>query len=228
MNALDYKNIGMIRIVLVDDHYLVRNGIKMLLDVHPEIEVVAELDNGEEVLSFLSTNDSCDMVISDINMPEMDGLQLAEKIQRDFPQIKLIILSMLTERKYLLQAFNTGAKGYLVKNINYEELLFAVTHIHSGGKYLCDELSQQMIQYLNAQAQFSHKASSLFSNIEITEREMEVLYLIGDGFTNNEIAEKLFLSQRTVEGHRQNLIDKTGVKNSASLIKHAVLNGLIS
>jgi len=218
----------MIKIVLVDDHYLVRNGIKMLLDVHPDIEVVAELDNGADVLSFLNNDGTCDVLISDINMPEMNGLQLAEKIQQEFPYIKVIFLSMLNDRKHLLQAFNSGAKGYLIKNINYEELLFAVNHIYKGGKYLCDELSQQMIEYLNTQPQFEERATSLPAEIEMSDRELEVLYLIGEGFTNNEIADKLFLSKRTVEGHRQNLIDKTGAKNSASLIKYAVLNGLIN
>jgi len=218
----------MIKIVLVDDHYLVRNGIKMLLDVHPGIEVIAELDNGQDVLSFLAKKGDCDIVISDINMPEMDGLELAERIQQEFPYIKVVFLSMLNERKFLLQAFNSGAKGYLIKNINYEELLFAVNHIYNGGKYLCDELSQQIIEYLNAKPHFGEKASKLAMDIEISDRELEVLNLIGEGFTNNEIADKLFLSKRTVEGHRQNLIDKTGAKNSASLIKYAVLNGLIN
>lgn len=218
----------MIRILLVDDHLLVRNGIKMLLDTHPDIEVIAEMENGKEVLSFLAGNNTCEIIITDINMPEMDGFELAERLQKDYPNIKVVFLSMLNERKQLLQAFNIGAKGYLVKNVNYDELFFAVEYIHKGGKYLCNELSQQLIEYLNSHPNFEDKGKAILETMEISERELEVLYYISEGLTNNEIADKLFLSKRTIEGHRQNLIDKTGAKNSASLIKYAVLNGLVS
>lgn len=218
----------MIKIVLVDDHYIVRNGIKMLLDIHPNIEVVAELNSGKQVLELLAIDSTCDIVVSDINMPEMDGLQLAERIIKEYPHIKVVFLSMINDKKYLLAAFNIGVRGYLIKNINYEELLFAINHIHQGGKYLCNDLSQQMIEDLNSQKTLARNVSTLLQEFELTNRELEVLYLIGDGMTNTEIADKLFLSKRTVEGHRQHLIDKTGAKNSASLIKYAVLNGLIN
>jgi len=218
----------MIKIILVDDHLLVRNGIKMLLYTHSEIEVIADMENGHDVLSYLSSNNVCDILISDIDMPRMNGLDLAKQIQMNYPSIKVIFLSMLNEQKQLLQAFDFGAHGYLIKNINYDELLFAITHIHKGGKYICDQLSQQLLEQLNNQPNFVDKVGETILHLEMSERELEVLYLISEGLTNIEIAEKLFLSKRTVEGHRQNLIDKTGTKNSASLIKYAVLNGLVT
>lgn len=218
----------MIKIILADDHLLVRNGIKMLLESRSDIEVIAEFDNGKQVISYLEDGGACDMLITDITMPEMNGFQLAEKIQESFPAIKVIFLTMLNERNHLLNAFNYGAKGYLVKNISYDELLFAVKHISNGGQYLCDGLSQQLISYLREQPNLDRKGWNPLDNEDISERELEVLSLIAEGYTNNEIAEKLFLSKRTIEGHRQNLIDKTGTKNSASLIKYAVLNGLIN
>ncbi|QBQ40816.1 response regulator transcription factor [Sphingobacterium psychroaquaticum] len=218
----------MIKIILADDHLLVRNGIKMLLDTDENIEVIAELDNGREVVDLLKGGVDCDMIISDISMPEMDGMELADRLRSDYPLIKLVLLSMLNDQAHLLQAFEKGASGYLVKNIDYEELLFAVKHVHKGGRYLCDELSQLLITYLREQPQYGLDNTRALDQIEISDRELEVLHLIGEGFTNQEIADQLFLSKRTVEGHRQNLIDKTGAKNSASLIKYAAMRGLIN
>lgn len=202
----------MIKIILADDHLLVRNGIKMLLDTDENIEVIAELDNGREVVDLLKGGVDCDMIISDISMPEMDGMELADRLRSDYPLIKLVLLSMLNDQAHLLQAFEKGASGYLVKNIDYEELLFAVKHVHKGGRYLCDELSQLLITYLREQPQYGLDNTRALDQIEISDRELEVLHLIGEGFTNQEIADQLFLSKRTVEGHRQNLIDKTGAK----------------
>lgn len=218
----------MIKIILADDHLLVRNGIKMLLDTDENIEVIAELDNGREVVDLLKGGVDCDMVISDISMPEMDGIELADRLRSDYPLVKILLLSMLNDQAHLLQAFEKGASGYLVKNIDYEELLFAVKHVHKGGRYLCDELSQLLITCLREQPQYGLGNTQALDRIEISDRELEVLHLIGEGFTNQEIADQLFLSKRTVEGHRQNLIDKTGTKNSASLIKYAALRGLIN
>lgn len=218
----------MIKIILVEDHFLVRDGIKMLLEAQDNIEIVAELANGEEVASLLREGVSCDIIITDIDMPEMDGYELGKRVREDHPAIKVIFLSMLDDWKHLRRAFNAGAKGYLVKDVSYEELLFAINHIYRGGQYLSDRLTQKLIALLNEQPKEHEKEEPLRNDIDISERELEVLHLIGEGYTNLEIADKLFLSKRTVEGHRQNLIDKTGTKNSASLVKYAVLNRLIS
>lgn len=220
----------MIKIILVEDHLVVRNGIKLLLDTQENMQVVAEANNGEEVVSYLRDNPLPDIIITDINMPSMDGVQLIEKITEDYPEIKVMVLSMLNNTQNVIQAFRKGAKGYLVKNVSYDELLFAISHIGKGGRYLCEELAMLLLDRVMDQTTafgfFEGEAPT--ENIQLSERELEVLQLISDGYTNTEIADKLFLSKRTVEGHRQNLIIKTEVKNSASLIKYAVRNRLVT
>ncbi len=218
----------MINIMLVEDHLVVRNGIKLLLDTQESMRVVAEVLNGEEALAWLEHGTNPDMVITDINMPNMDGIKLVETLSLQYPSIKVIILSMLNNSQNLIQAFNKGAKGYLVKNVGYEELLFCVNHVAQGGRYVCEEMTMLLLeQVANLPAQQYH-FEQLMAEADISDRELEVLQLISDGYTNMEIADKLFLSKRTVEGHRQNLIEKTGVRNTASLIKFAVRNGLVS
>lgn len=219
----------MIKIILVEDHLVVRNGIKLLLDTQENMKVIAEANNGDEALAYLSENSIPDIIITDINMPGMDGIELTERLVELYPSIKVIVLSMLSNTQNVSQAFEKGAKGYLVKNVSYDELLFAINHIGNGGRYLCEELAMLLLERVNSQPPIYglEEKDKLVADIDLSERELEVLQLISDGYTNVEIADRLFLSKRTVEGHRQNLIDKTGVKNSASLIKYAVVNRLV-
>lgn len=220
----------MIKIILVEDHLVVRNGIKLLLDTQENVQVIAEANNGVEALSFLEEGVVPDLFITDINMPEMDGIQLCRKLTQLYPEIRVIILSMLSATQNVVQAFENGAKGYLVKNVSYDELLFGINHISKGGRYLCEELAMLLLDRVSSQASEleAHDQNELVSEMGLSERELEVLQLISDGYTNLEIADRLFLSKRTVEGHRQNLIEKSGVKNSASLIKFAVVNSLVN
>lgn len=219
----------MIKIILVEDHLVVRNGIKLLLDTQENMKVIAEANNGDEALAYLSENSIPDIIITDINMPGMDGIELTERLVELYSSIKVIVLSMLSNTQNVSQAFEKGAKGYLVKNVSYDELLFAINHIGNGGRYLCEELAMLLLERVNSQPPIYglEEKDKLVADIDLSERELEVLQLISDGYTNVEIADRLFLSKRTVEGHRQNLIDKTGVKNSASLIKYAVVNRLV-
>lgn len=219
----------MIKIILVEDHLVVRNGIKLLLDTQENVQVIAEANNGQEAIAYLEQNIIPDIIITDINMPGMDGIQLTEQLVERYPGIKVIILSMLNNTQNVTQAFEKGAKGYLVKNVSYDELLFAINHISNGGRYLCEELAMLLLDRVMVQsAGFANYENDKPTNdVELSERELEVLQLISEGHTNVEIADKLFLSKRTVEGHRQNLIEKAGVKNSASLIKYAVINRLV-
>lgn len=219
----------MIKIILVEDHLVVRNGIKLLLDTQENMQVIAEANNGKEAITFLEGNLIPDIVITDINMPGMDGIQLTEKLANEYPAVKVIVLSMLNNTQNVAQAFEKSAKGYLVKNVSYSELLFAITHIANGGRYLCEELAMLLLERVIAQppAFGVYEDETNNSEIELSDRELEVLQLISDGYTNVEIADRLFLSKRTVEGHRQNLIEKTGVKNSASLIKYAVVHRIV-
>ncbi|NGM61718.1 response regulator transcription factor [Sphingobacterium sp. SGG-5] len=218
----------MINIILAEDHLVVRNGIKMLLDTQDNMRVIAEANNGNEVINLLDRGVLPDVIMTDIGMPDMDGITLVETLSARFPSIKVIILSMLNNSQDVADAFAKGAKGYLVKNVSYGELLFAIEHVYKGGRYLCEEIAMLLLEKINKQPDMLQLSEKVMEDIEISERELEVLQLIGEGYTNLEIADRLFLSKRTVEGHRQKLIDKTGTKNSAALVKFAIKNGLIN
>jgi len=215
-----------LKIILAEDHKIVRNGIKMLLESQGEITVVAEANNGIEVLKYFKEGGEADVVLTDINMPEMDGITLIGELKTVSPATQVMMLSMLDSEKYIAQAFIEGARGYLLKNISEEELNFALRYVSSGGRYLCAELSEKLLDKLTSNP--LQQANAVGQNIDFSLREMEVLHLIAEGFTNTEMADKLFLSKRTIEGHRQALIDKTGAKNTAALIRFAVINGFIS
>lgn len=217
----------MIKILLAEDHLVVRNGIKLLLDTQENISVIGEADNGVQVLDIIQSGNVPDIILTDINMDVINGIELLKRLSYEYPSIRIIILSMLNTSPYVLEAFNKGAKGYLVKNVSYEELLFGINHVYRGGRYLCEELAMLLIENFNEKPIINNQAEQFIKDFDISDRELEILQLISDGLTNVEIAEKLFLSKRTVEGHRQNLIDKAGVKNSASLIKLAVKNGIV-
>jgi DNA-binding NarL/FixJ family response regulator len=215
----------MIQVLLAEDHNIVRNGIKMLLASDKEINVAGEATNGKEALDYVANNQAIDVILADINMPELDGISLIKEVKAINPDIRVVILSMHDNEKYVSQAFIEGASGYLLKSVSADEMIFSLKHVHAGGKYLCSELSMNMLGKLS-QKNVNSIADNV-SNIEFSMREIEVLHLIADGLTNSEMSEKLFLSKRTIEGHRQSLIEKTNSKNTAALIRYAVLNGII-
>jgi DNA-binding NarL/FixJ family response regulator len=212
----------MIRVILADDHHVVRDGIKMLLNSGEEIKVIGEASDGNQVLGLIDSGLDPDIVISDLSMPVMDGLSLISKLKIERPAIKTMVLSVSDDENYVAQAFQNGCLGYLSKSVQPSELIFAIRHIHSGGRYLGADLSVKMVDRV-----MQEKKLELSPDITFTSRESEILQLIAQGCTNNEIAEKLFISRRTVEGHRQNLIEKTTSKNTAELIGFAFRYGLI-
>lgn len=217
---------GEIKILLAEDHLVVRNGIKLLLNSQINFNVVADVSNGMDALHTLSSDVEVDIVITDLGMINLDGLQLIQEVSAKHPHIKVIVLTMLDCEQHMFKAFEYGAKGYLVKNVGSDELIFCVNHVAQGGKYLCEELA---MGFINSGIEKNRSKEFEFDpvTLDLTSRELEVLELLGEGLTNLEISKKLFLSKRTVEGHRQNLIDKTKSKNTPALIKYAVLNGLI-
>lgn len=215
----------MLQVLLVEDHNIVRNGIKMLLETDKDINVVAEAENGVEALAFLATEKKVDIILADINMPELDGMMLLKELKRMNITSSMVMLSMHDNEKYVIQAFEAGAMGYLLKNVSAEELIFSLKHVNSGGKYLCSELSMRMLEKCSQNATRSMEYPEV--SHDFSDREIEILTLIAEGLTNSEISEKLFISKRTVEGHRQGLIEKTGSRNTAALIHYAILNGLI-
>ncbi|RYG16222.1 MAG: response regulator transcription factor [Chitinophagaceae bacterium] len=213
------------KIIIVEDHVIVRNGIKLLLDNQRGVEVIAEAGNGLEALEFIKSGIVPDVILTDINMPEMDGIALIKLLRTDYPEIKTIVLSMLNNEKYVAQAFLEGCNGYLLKNVTEDEMMFALKTIGTGKRYICTELSESLLdRFIQRTVQQAEQGDK---QIELSIREIEVLHLVAEGLTNVQMAERLFLSKRTIEGHRQTLLDKTGSQNSAALIRFAFMNGFL-
>lgn len=211
----------MINILLAEDHVLLRDGLKLLLTDQPEMQVVAEASNGKEVQRLLQEN-SVDVAILDINMPEMDGIQTAEYIRQAYSNVKVIMLSMLDNESYVTKSFQAGATGYILKNTGKEEFINAIKLVMEGHPYISHKISALLVKRIKPDV-----VENVEVDIHLSNRELEILNYIAEGFTNGEIAEKTFTSKRTVETHRKNLIEKTGTKNTASLIKYAILNGIL-
>ena len=214
----------MISVLLAEDHTIVRKGLRSLLDNEPNIKVMGEAANGKEAIRILEEGTKVNLIVADLNMPGMPGNEFIKYLKSNFPSLKIIILSMSDNDKHVSEAFRAGADCYLLKNVSKDELIFAIRHVMAGGQYICAELSLRMFAKLSSQ-ELAQTDADAFT--DFTKRELEVLKLIAEGYTNNEIADKLFTSRRTVEGHRQSLIEKTGVSNSAALIMHAFRNGII-
>ncbi|MDB5119106.1 MAG: Response regulator receiver protein [Sphingobacteriales bacterium] len=214
-----------IKIILAEDHHIVRNGIKSLLQLEEGLEIIGEAENGNQVFTLINSGVMPDLIIADINMPEMDGLTLSAQLQEEYPEIKVIILSMMDHEKYIIQAFNSGVKGYLLKNASIQEMMFAIRHIDQGHEYICSEVTLKIFKKVARAPENNNHTSN--QNVVFTPRELEILKLTAEGYTNMEMANKLFTSRRTIEGHRQSLIDKTGAKNSAALIVYAFRAGIL-
>jgi DNA-binding NarL/FixJ family response regulator len=208
-----------IRISLADDHQLFRNGLKILLGSFSEFEVVAEASNGNELLRALETSPS-DIVLMDISMPEMDGVEATGILSRQFPGTRVIALSMYGEEEYYYRMIDAGAKGFILKDSDITDVHDAIIAVYKGGNYFSQELLYHVINRIKNREQ-EVKSSSL------SKREKEILLKICEGLSNHEIADTLFISKRTVDKHRANLLAKTGSKNTASLILYAIKNRLI-
>ena len=208
-----------IKIALADDHQLFRNGLKILLGSFNEFEVVAEASNGNELLRALETSPS-DIVLMDISMPEMDGVEATGRLSRQMPGTKVIALSMYGEEEYYYRMVDAGAKGFVLKDSDITDVHDAIIAVHKGGNYFSQELLYHVINRIKNREQ-EVKSSSL------SKREKEILLKICEGLSNHEIADSLFISKRTVDKHRANLLAKTGSKNTASLILYAIKNRLI-
>lgn len=208
-----------IRIIITDDHQLFRNGLKILLNAFQEFEVIAEASNGEEFLRILK-NTPADMVLMDISMPEMDGIEATRKALKLYPGIDVIALSMYGEEEYYYKMVDAGAKGFLLKDSDISEVKEAILTVRKGGSYFSQELLYHVIQKIKHRENESKTAN-------LSKREKEILLKICEGLSNQEIAEALFISKRTVDKHRANLLGKTNSKNTASLILFAIRNKLI-
>ncbi|HEY0896260.1 MAG TPA: response regulator transcription factor [Sphingobacteriaceae bacterium] len=214
----------MIKILIAEDHLIVRNGIRSLLEQEKDFQVTGEAGNGLEVLAQLDSGLRPDILLTDLSMPDMDGLELTRQVSARYPESRTIILSMLDQEKHVFEAFEAGAKGYLLKNSSLEEMINAVRLVAADREVVCSELA---IKILRRAAKSDPAIQGRQIEIDLSNREKEVLILIAEGHTNEEIADKVFCSRRTVEGHRQSLINKLGARNTAQLIYLASKKGLL-
>jgi len=208
-----------IKIIITDDHQLFRNGLKILLNSFPDFEVTGEASNGEEYLKLIQSVNA-DITLMDINMPEMDGIEATRRGLKMFPAINIIALSMYGEEDYYYRMVDAGAKGFLLKDSDISEVREAILTVMKGGSYFSQELLYHVIQKFKHREQESKAAN-------LSRREKEILSKICEGLSNQEIADTLFISKRTVDKHRANLLGKTNSKNTASLILFAIKNKLI-
>ncbi len=209
-----------IKVIIVDDHTLFRNGLSLLLNSFDDIEVVAEASNGKEFIENLGKND-VDVILMDIDMPEMNGID-ATKIAIDkYPELKIITLSMYGEGEYYYKMINAGVKGFLLKNSDINEVKKAIQVVADGSTYFSEEILYNIVKNIRS-------INVIESNPDdLSKREIEILVQICKGLSNKEIAELLNISKRTVDKHRENLLSKTHSKNTANLVMYAIKNKII-
>jgi DNA-binding NarL/FixJ family response regulator len=215
------------KVVLVDDHKIIRDGIKALLSGTKEIEIIGECEDGDEIISFLKGHPA-DVVLMDINMKRMNGIDATSELLASFPEVKVVALTMHNEEGYISKILKAGAVGYVLKNTGKNELITAIQTVCEGKSYFGSEVAEIMMsKYLKTNNKPKAQSGFLITIDELTKREIEILKLIAEELTTTEISEKLFISPRTVDTHRRNLLQKLGVKNTAGLVKFALQNALI-
>lgn len=215
----------MINIVIVEDQKITLSSLAALLNSFDHVEVVAEVASASALFELLKQKNKVDLILSDLLMPEMDGIAMITELKSKNIDIPVVLLSMLDEEKYSSAAFLAGAKGYLSKNVEIDELIFAINTVIKGNRYFEAELCIKILERYHTQ--LVNFQSNTSKTISLSDRELSVLELIAEGRTNQQMADQLFLSRRTVEGIRQGILERTGAKNTAALIKFAILNGLI-
>jgi DNA-binding NarL/FixJ family response regulator len=208
------------KIILVDDHFLVREGVKALFEHEEKIEVIGEAANGKEALEILQTLQP-DILIVDVRMPEMTGNELVKIVSEQYPKIKTLILSMHDAQEYVMEAINAGADGYMLKGSSKPEFLKALDTISNGGKYFSGDVSSILLNNIKGNIPTQNTDSNLHNNFNLSKREMQVLSIILEGKSNKEIAVELNVSRRTAEVHRYNLMKKLKVKNLIELSNKA-------
>lgn len=212
----------MIKIVLVDDHKMFREGLKFAISQMAGMEVIGEASDGKQFLSVLEEKKP-DVVLMDINMPKMDGMEATTQALQFNPDIRIIALSMFSDTEYYQKMVSAGVKGFLVKETGVEELAKAIQTVHEGNTYFSQQLLQNIIMSISNPVVKSSKSKV----VDLTKREEEVLELICKGYSNKEISDSLFISQKTVEGHKSNLMDKTNTKSAINLMLFAIKHQLV-
>ncbi|WP_396185320.1 response regulator [Flavobacterium sp.] len=207
-----------IKLIIADDHQLFRNGLEELLRKYDDIKIVESVADGVDFMEVVKSQLEADIVLLDITMPNMDGFQVLKELKTLTSSIKPIVISMHSDGNYIAKCAKMGAYGYLLKNADESELILAIRTVYKGKKYFSAAISEKMINFMATQ--------SISENL-LSNKENEVLGLISKGLTTNEIATKLFVSSRTIETHRANILKKLEVKNTAELIKRAAEMNLI-
>jgi len=212
-----------IKIILADDHEIFRDGFKSMLRKQPSIEMIGEAANGDELVK-LTRQLLPDVVVTDIKMPKMDGLEAAKIIAREFPRIGIIALSMIDEESQIIDMMEAGAKGYLLKNAHKNEIVNAINAVYDGEVYYCNETSSKLSRLIaaNEKIPFIRKKEK----IEFSDKEIDVILLICEQLTNKEIAQRLNLSIRTIEGYRDRIQEKIGARNAAGIVVYAIKNNI--
>jgi DNA-binding NarL/FixJ family response regulator len=207
-----------IRIVLADDHEIFRDGFRVMLKKQPSVDLVGEAGDGEELIKLVRA--TCpDVIITDIKMPNMDGIQATKTLTKEFPDIGIISLSMFDEENLIIDMLEAGAKGYLLKNADKNEIIAAVQAVYNKQTYYCNHTSRKLTKMI-AESSFDpykrHKAP------EFSEKEISVMRLVCQEMSNKEIAERLFLSVRTIEGYRERIQEKINARNTAGIVVYAI------
>lgn len=215
---------GKIKIIIADDHATVRGGFKYALETDENLEVVGEAGDGKELIA-LNKKLKPDVIIVDVNMPNISGIDAIREIRKDDKNVKILVITMHQNENYIRDAFKAGINGYLFKMAEIEEFLEAVHTVAENDEYFGEAVTRTLMKkYLSDSDSSRNNRKEVF----LTDREKEILKLIAEGFTSYEIGEKLFLSHYTIENHRKNMIQKMGLKNTTVLVKYAIENGIIT
>lgn len=206
----------MIKIILADDHKMILDGFKSILEREDDIEIVEEALNGKQVLDILKRED-VDVAVLDISMPGLDGIETTREIKKKYPEVKVLVLTMHDQEKFIQELIEEGVYGYIVKNKGINTLVDAVKQIYDGKRYFGDGILEKYLK--------TREKKYLNGITPLTKREKEVLSLIGEGLSTREISDSLHIAHSTVETHRRNLIDKLGVRGTKELIRYALKNG---
>jgi two-component system response regulator DegU len=213
-----------IKLLIVDDHAIIRDGIKMMLKKSADIEVVAEANNGIEAIDYLSKNkNAIDVVLMDVSMPEMDGINATQIITDNYNEIKVLVLTMHVEEKTITDMLKAGARGYLLKESGVEELILAITNVYNNQPHYSNDVSVTLINSL-----MNGLNHNPLKSAELSAREIEVICQIADGLKNKEVGIKLNISARTVETHRRNILAKLDLKNTVEMIRYAIEHKLVA
>ena len=208
-----------IRIYIADDHAMFRDGIKAMLEPETNMEIIGEAGTHDKILSDCEELKP-DVVLMDISMQDTDGIKVTRLLKERTPDLKILAVSMHNESHYIKSMLDNGANGYILKTTGRNEMISAIKAVYDGATFLSSDVSMSLLKSLNQQEQKS-------SQIKLTPREIEVLKMIAGEYSNQEIAETLFISPRTVDTHRRNLLEKLGLKNTAGLVKFAIQQGYI-